>query len=373
MTEIPDKKTRRRQRAERARSRACRQENPRKAKGPLREWIDAMMFAIVVMVIVRSLFFDLFRIPTPSMEQSLLVGDYLFVSKLHYGTRTPMSLGIPFTPVYLKGVHLPWTRFPGFSRVKRGDAMVFNWPADEDKPVDRKMHYIKRVVALPGDSLLVRDKVVSVNGDVQPLREDMQQLWYVYKNDPRVRLPRERLLELRVEQVMPTSNPLIVQILATEAAADSLEAWPYVDRVTPAVSRSDGGYSPVMYPPNQGYTPDNFGPIRVPGKGQEIVLTPANWLYLEPAIRKYEGHTTARSADGFRIDGQSVSSFTFTQDYFFVMGDNRDNSQDSRFWGFVPKTHVVGKAVLTYFSWDADGSPPLVGQIRFGRLMRPIR
>ena len=373
MTSIPNKKTRRRQRAERARIRSRDEGTGKKQKGAIREWVDAMLFAVVVMVIVRTLFFDLFRIPTPSMEKSLLVGDYLFVSKLHYGTRTPLSLGIPFTPLYLKGVNLPWTRFPGFSRVKRGDAMVFNWPADEDKPVDRKMHYIKRVIGLPGDSIRVGDKVVTINGRVQPLLEGMQQQWYVYKNDPRVRLPRERLRDLGIEELTPTSNPAIDRVLATQSAAEKLGAWPYVDRVRPAVSRSDGRYSAGMYPPNLGYTPDNYGPVRVPKAGEEVMLTAENWLYYEPVIRKYEGHATARVADGFRIDGKSTTSYTFSQDYFFVMGDNRDNSEDSRFWGFVPMTHVVGKAVLTYFSWDAAGSPPLLGQIRYNRLLRPIR
>ncbi|HEX7071025.1 MAG TPA: signal peptidase I, partial [Rhodothermales bacterium] len=136
------------------------------------------MFALVVMLVVRTLIFDLFRIPSPSMEKTLLVGDYLFVSKLHYGTRTPLSIGIPFTQIYLRGIDLPSTRLPGFSEVKRGDAIVFNWPADDaHPPIDRKTHYIKRVVGLPGETLSVRDKVVYI--DDQPLepKEGMQQRW----------------------------------------------------------------------------------------------------------------------------------------------------------------------------------------------------
>ena len=344
-----------------------------KAKGPLREWVDALVFAVVVMVIVRTLFFDLFRIPTPSMERSLLVGDYLFVSKLHYGTRTPISLGIPFTPIFLRNVTLPWTRFPGLSEVRRGDAMVFNWPADEDKPVDRKMHYIKRVIGLPGDTIAVEDKTVIVNGVTQGLSGGMQQQWYVYKKDPRVSLLGSRLQEAGIKEVTPTSNPAIVRILATEAAADTLAGWGTVDRVTPAISRSDAGYSSHMYPANVGYTPDNYGPVRVPENGKEITFSEENWRYLAPVIRNFEGLQVTADENGYWLNGERVDSYTFTQDYFFVMGDNRDNSEDSRFWGFVPMTHVVGKAVLTYFSWDSEGGPPLIGQIRYGRLLRLIQ
>ena len=182
--------------------------SPKKPKSKLREWTDALLFAVVVMLIVRTLFFDLFRIPTPSMENNLLIGDYLFVSKLHYGTRTPVTLGIPFTQIYLKGLELPWTRVPGFSEVQRNDAIVFNWPADEaNKPIDRKMHYIKRVVGLPGETLDVRNKVVHINGEALPVHEGMQQHWYVYKKDQRVRLSRARLRTLGIKEVDPTANP----------------------------------------------------------------------------------------------------------------------------------------------------------------------
>lgn len=319
------------------------------------------------MLIVRTLIFDLFRIPTPSMEKNLLIGDYLFVSKLHYGTRTPLTIGIPFTQIYLKGIDLPWMRFPGFSEVQRGDAIVFNWPA-EDKPVDRKMHYIKRVVGMPGERLDIRNKVVHVDGEPQDLMTGMQQQWYVYKKDQKIRLPQPRLRELGVSEVTLTTDPSIVRIIATEEAARQMEEWVYIDRVEPAIAPNDVGYSDIMYPKGLGYTPDNFGPVAIPKADQEVTLTPENWLYYEPVMRRYEGHTTRVLPDGsFEIDGQVATSYTFSQDYFFVMGDNRDNSEDSRFWGFVPMSHVVGKAVLIYFSWDAESKLP-----RFSRLFHFI-
>ena len=340
----------------------------RKHKSKLREWTDAVVFALVVMLIVRTLIFDLFRIPTPSMEKNLLIGDYLFVSKLHYGTRTPLTIGIPFTQIYVKGVSLPHTRFPGFTSVERGDAIVFNFPPEE-KPVDRKMHYIKRVVGLPGDDLQLIDKQVHVNGQVVPLREGMQQYWNVYKRDPRVALSGATLRDLGVSDLQGTSNPSIVRVLATEQAVRQIESWPWVERVEPYVAPENVGYSSLMYPPDRGYTPDNYGPVHIPKKGETVTLTAENWPLYETVITRYEGHTARSLDDGtFEIDGSTAQTYTFEQNYYFVMGDNRDNSEDSRFWGFVPMNHIVGKAILIYFSWDADAMLP-----RFGRLFNLIK
>ncbi|MFQ5568877.1 MAG: signal peptidase I [Rhodothermales bacterium] len=343
---------------------------PRKQKSKLREWVEALVFAVVVMLIVRTLFFDLFRIPTPSMEKNLLVGDYLFVSKLHYGTRLPMGLCVPFTDLCVSSVRFPYTRLPGFSSVQRGDAIVFNWPA-EDKPVDRKQHYIKRVVGLPGETVTIQSKLVHIDGEPLPLQEGMQQLWDVYKKDQRVRLSFARLNALGIDYVENTANPNRLRVVATSEAADELRSWPYIQRVEPSIETRADRFN--LYPPNQGYTPDNFGPVTIPKAEQTVTLSPENWLYYEPVIRRYEGHTTELRQDStFVIDGQAASTYTFAQDYYFVMGDNRDNSEDSRFWGFVPMDHVVGKAVLIYFSWDDGGSPPILGEIRYGRLFSLI-
>ncbi len=364
-----ERKKRRQQRVANVPTNGVGKDDPKakKPKSKLREWTDALIFAVVVMLIVRTLLFDLFRIPTPSMEKNLLVGDYLFVSKLHYGTRTPMTLGIPFTQIYFKNLTLPHTRLPGFTTVQRFDAIVFNWPA-EDKPVDRKMHYIKRVIGLPGETIEVRNKFVHVNGEPVPLQPGMQQQWDVYKKDQRVRLSESRLRQLGVNEYTPTANPNVLRVVATPEAVAEIRTWSYVERVEPYIAPADAGYSALMYPPNQSFTPDNYGPVTLPQKGQTVTLTPENWPVYEPVLRRYEGHTTAALDDGgFEIDGQRTATYTFAQDYFFVMGDNRDNSEDSRFWGFVPMNHIVGKAVLIYFSWDAEEGLP-----RFSRLFNLI-
>ncbi len=344
---------------------------PRKSQ--LRQWVEALVFAFVVMLVVRTFFFDLYRIPTPSMEKTLLVGDYLFVSKLHYGTRLPMTLGIPFTPIYLPGVDLPYVRLPGFDDVDRGDVIVFNYPPDEG-PIDRQMHYIKRVVGMPGDTLAVRDKVVYINGEPLSVVSTAQQYWTVYKEDPRYRFAEPQLEELGVTARAPVrGRPEMVRIQATAEAARRVEALSWVERVEPYVVPQTGAFSSRLYPPGRGYTPDNYGPIYIPEEGATIRLTDYNWPAFRPVIEEYEGHTARQLNDStFVIDGERTSTYTFEQDYYFVMGDNRDNSQDSRFWGFVPMSHIVGKAVLTYFSWDKEGEPPIVGQIRYGRILQGI-
>ena len=323
------------------------------------------------MLIVRTLIFDLFRIPTPSMEKNLLVGDYLFVSKLHYGTRTPVTLGIPFTQAHLPGVRLPHTRLPGFTTVKRGDAIVFNWPDDREHPVDRKTHYIKRVIGLPGETISVVDKVVHIGGEPLPLASGMQQWWNVYKTDPRVRLSQSALTQLGIDpqtQVRYAPDQILVQVVATPAAVREIEAWPWVDRVEPYVAPPNPEFAQRLYPEGSTYTTDNYGPIVIPGEGMTFELTEENWPYFEPVIRRYEGRTTGRGEDGaFLVDREPSTFFTFSQDYFFVMGDYRDNSEDSRFWGYVPMNHVVGKAVMVYFSWDGDSNLP-----RFRRLFTMI-
>jgi signal peptidase I len=334
----------------------------------VREWLDALIFAVVVMLIVRTLFFDLFRIPTPSMEKSLLVGDYLFVSKLNYGTRTPMSIGIPFTQVYLRGIELPHGRLPGFSQVQRGDNIVFNYPP-EIRPIDRKMHYIKRVVGMPGDNLEIRDKLVIAGGDTLPFSSEMQQYWSIYKRDARVRLSTASLHALGVTDIAQTADPGLVRIVATRDAVSEIETWPWVDRVEPYIAPGNIGYSDIMYPAGRGYTPDNYGPIQIPAEGQTVDISDQNWVWLEDVIRNYEGRDVRILENGsVEIDGLQTNRYTFTQDYFFVMGDNRDNSEDSRFWGFVPMDHVVGKALLVYFSWDAERRSP-----RFSRMFSRIR
>ncbi len=335
-------------------------------KGELRQWGEAFLVALVIVLIVRTLFFDLFRIPTPSMEENLLVGDYLFVSKLHYGTRLPMSVGVPFTSIYLPGVRFPYKRVAGFSSVQRGDPIVFNHPPKAG-PIDRKVHYIKRVIGMPGEDLSVRDKVVHIDGRPVPLGTGMQQYWTVNKSDARYQIPRTRMEEVGISEVQPTQSATTVRILGTPAAARTVHGWEWVKSVKPYVSENSN-YSDMMYPSGKGYTPDNYGPVHIPGEGETVTLTNKNWPVYKPVIVRHEGKDARQMTDStFAIEGERTTTYTFQQDYYFAMGDNRDNSQDSRFWGFVPMDHIVGKAIITYFSWDHQAWAP-----RFSRIFNLI-
>lgn len=301
------------------------------------------------------------------MEDTLLVGDFLLVSKLHYGPRTPMTVGVPLTDIYVRGVTLPYLRLPGFTEVSQGDIVVFNWPV-ENVPVDRKTHYIKRTVGLPGDTLEVREKRLFVNGERGPQSPTMQWEWRVEKEEDVV-LPVTRLRSLGIEDwVNSAESPNSVRMVMTDGSARTVAAWPYIESVEPAIANNPSAYRGEIYPGGSGYTPDDYGPVHVPAQGETVRLTSENWPVYEPVITRFEGRQAERLGDErFAVDGEATETYTFEQDYYFMMGDNRDRSQDSRFWGFVPESHIVGKAFVIYFSWDSEENIP-----RFGRLLNLI-
>jgi signal peptidase I len=336
----------------------------RKPKGKVREWTDALLFALVAALIIRAFFFEAFRIPTPSMERNLLVGDFLLVSKLHYGPRMPVTLGIPFTEIYFRGLELPYYRLPGFTRISHGDVVVFNYPVDSG-PVDRKTHYIKRVLGMPGDTLQVVDKTVHTNGTEWPLQSGMQQKWTVYKQEGPI-LPFARLRELGIRQneITVTDDPNQIVVETTEEAISEIASWPYIERVEPRVDENAARYRSEIFPANSGYTPDQYGPLYVPERGGTATLTEENWFAYEEIIRRFEGREARSLGQGlFEIDGEQTTTYTFSQDYYFMIGDNRDNSLDSRYWGFVPDDHMVGKALMIYFSWSADDNLPRISRV----------
>ncbi|MCX7906992.1 MAG: signal peptidase I [Bacteroidetes bacterium] len=336
---------------------------PRPPRSKLREWIDALLFALVAALLIRTFLLEAFRIPTPSMEKSLLVGDFLLVSKLHYGARTPITLGVPFTDLYIPGLELPFVRLPGFTQVRRNDVIVFNYPR-LDAPIDRKPHYIKRAVGLPGDTLEIRQKQVYING--RPLENPPGMQWHWWLTlDERIRISTIRLEELGVQQLRLIGNRLLVN--ATQKAIEEVRTWPGVLAVEPEVfPAGDGRFAFDTFPEGMGYNRDNFGPLWIPAKGASIALTEDTYRRYAWTINRYEGHRLERGPDGvFLLDGQPATQYTFRQNYYFVMGDNRDDSEDSRFWGFVPEDHLVGRALVIYFSWDTDRNLPRLGRMLY--------
>jgi signal peptidase I len=337
-----------------------------RAKSWLREWLDALMFAAVAALIIRTFFFEAYRIPTPSMEETLLTGDFLIVSKISYGPRSPMVLAVPFTNIYLPGVTLPWTRLPGFTEVERNDIVVFNYPVDL-APIAVKTNYIKRAVGMPGDTLSIDDTQVFVNGEEAQSFPGIQQTYIVTVRD-RVRLSPAKV-RAAGGTLRGSEGSSSYQVNMTKNVANQMSQWPEVNNVEPFVlpdefneyNRRDFSFSSGFY--NHHHMP----PVVVPFEGQEVTITPDNYHIYENIITRYEGNNVDRDGDQFIINGEETNEYTIQQDYYFVMGDNRDDSEDSRFWGFVPQSHIVGKAGMIYFSWDNERWLP-----RFNRLFNFI-
>ncbi len=351
-------------------------------KSQAREWFDAVIVAVAAAVLVRWCVVEACTIPTPSMESTLLVGDFLFVSKLHYGARTPQTpLQIPLThqniwgtntPSFVSWLQLPTYRLPAFSEVKRNDAVVFNYPGkDEDfLPVDLRTNFIKRCVALPADTLEIADMKVYVNGKLQNSPVQMQSGYYV--------LARDVISESAFQLVGITdyrSAPNGYFINTTAEAARNLRNVPSVDDVIPVKQpRGKGNEKVFPFSALFEWNLDNFGAVVVPAKGMTITADEKNLALYESVILRHEGNTNAKIENGkLYLDNLVATNYTFKQNYYFVLGDNRHNSDDSRIWGFVPENHIIGKALWVWWSMNPEGGfTDLLGRIRWSRIGKSI-
>jgi signal peptidase I len=349
-----------------SRIRNKRKEDQQKAKHWAREWLDAFIFAAIAAIILRMFFFGAYRIPTPSMEKTLLTGDFLLVSKMAYGARTPMTVSIPFTDIYVPGMDLPWTRLPGFMDVERNDIIVFNYPIDTG-PVSAKTNYIKRAVGMPGDELEIRDKRVYVNGEQEEVYETLMQHFRVESRE-RVRLSPSKVRDAGGQIVQSSANNIYI-VNMTETLAEEMRGWNEIDTVIPHVLPEDlDQYNRRNFNFSRGYlNHDNMAPFVVPYAGQEVELTDENWHIYQDILERYERNSVQKEGDQFVINGEETNLYTIRMDYYFTMGDNRDDSEDSRYWGFVPEDHLIGKASIIYFSWDGERWLP-----RFNRLLNMI-
>jgi len=373
-----------------------KKEEKQKPKSIVREWWDAIVFAVVAATLIRWLIMEAYTIPTPSMENSLLVGDFLFVSKFHYGTRTPRTpLQIPLThqkiwfteiPSYLNWIQLPSYRLPGISHVKREDVVVFNvpgisennymMPRDQwiDYPVDLKTNYIKRCVGIPGDVLEVKDRQLIING--QPLKnpENMQYRYHVISKDEINQRNLDKLgLDPEDYGMYGRTAPDQVEysMFLSAKRVEELKALPFIKSVElPQVNKETDPriFAASKYSPWNG---ENFGPLTLPKEGMTIDINDSTLSIYGSTIRDFDLNKNVKIENGkLIIDGKEVTKYTFHQNYYFMMGDNRDNSLDSRYWGFVPEDHIVGKGFFIWLSLDKYGS--FFNKIRWKRFFKLI-
>ena len=348
-------------------------------KSKTREWVDAIVFAVIAATIIRTFFIEAFTIPTPSMEKTLMVGDFLFVSKINYGARTPMTpLSVPFThqelPLfggkpYSEAWKLGYHRLPGFSSVKNNDIVVFNYPMEDDRPVDKQTHYIKRCIAIPGDTIQVIDRVVYLNGKKNMLPKKSQFIYDIQTDGNSIN-PRT-LQKLDVTDGGPVFSEGQYRYCLTADNATQLKMLPIVKNLQ-VMNQTAGQYDQAIFPhdPNLAWNVDNYGPLYIPKKGVTVPLNSSNINIYRRLISVYEGNKLEEKNGQIFINDKVANAYTFKMNYYFMMGDNRHNSLDSRFWGFVPDDHIVGKAVFIWMSWDTNGT--FLGKIRWKRLFNLI-
>jgi signal peptidase I len=362
---------------------------PKKSFG--KEWFEAIVFAVFCATTIRWFFMEAYVIPTPSMERSLLVGDFLFVSKAEYGARTPKTpLQVPLThqtiwgstiPSYVEWVSLPFYRLPSLGVVEQNDVVVFNYPVNDQfnqradggyHPMDLKTHYIKRCVAIAGQTLEIRNTELYVDGERSEDPELMQHIYFVKTKE----VIRERIFE---------KYDITVQNSVTRAAggggyfmhipastAEELKKLPFIEDVILQLKPEDSVEDDIF--PDYRYfrwNRDNYGPLTVPAKGMKIAINEESLAMYGSTIENYEGHDAVEIlTDKLIIDGKEIPEYTFQKDYYFMMGDNRHNSLDSRYWGFVSEDYIVGEASFIWMSWDGNAS--FLNKVRWERLLNGI-
>jgi len=363
-----------------------------KPRTELGEWVSSIAFAIIAATIVHTYIMQPYTIPTSSLEKSLLIGDFLFVSKFHYGARVPMtpiaapmvhdSLPLVGTKSYLKKPQLPYLRIPGFQDIKRNEIVVFNWPTDTvqkffdrsgahfDKPIDKKSNYVKRCVGIAGDSLEIRNGYIFINGKqtVLPDRAKPQYIHKVYTDGQQ--LTATTLKRYGVTEGSFQGDYYFLNL--TDKNAAKLKNNPIVKSISKELAPA-GNYNSGIFPHSDQYpwTVDNFGPIYIPEAGKTVELNAKSIPFYKRIIDEYENNDVTINGDEIFINGKLATNYTFKQNYYWMMGDNRHNSEDARYWGYVPFDHVVGKPVFIWFSWDTNGEG-IANKIRWDRVFTTV-
>ncbi|KIO77146.1 signal peptidase [Pedobacter lusitanus] len=385
---------------------------PGEKKSKAREWTDAVIFAVIAATIIRVFFIEAYVIPSGSMEKSLLIGDYLFVSKVNYGARIPMTpVAFPFahhtmpligTKAYWDGVEWKYRRLPGLGAIQRNDVVVFNYPQGDtcalenqdadyyellrhsgraavyaqytivSRPVDKRENFIKRCMATGGDVMAIKQGLVYVNGKAVPLENTGQTDYIVTLKSAAVNFEVFEDLGFVINKDIAAISVNTYQFTGSPEQMNKVKALDFVSQVKEIYAPA-GERDPDIYPydPNRKWNIDNMGPFVVPKKGWTVKLDSVSMPLYERAIRIYEGNSLEKKGSVWLLNGKPASSYTFKMNYYWMMGDNRHRSSDSRYWGPVPEDHIVGKALFVWMSHDTAGS--FFNQIRWNRIFKIIR
>ncbi|MFN4234617.1 MAG: signal peptidase I [Bacteroidia bacterium] len=351
-----------------------------KKKSYIREWIEAFFTAIIIVLLLRLFVVEAFTIPTSSMEKTMQVGDFIMVSKIHYGARFPITpLSFPFshqkipftenTPAYHKLIQLPYFRLPGFTEIKRNDIIVFNYPLEIDIPIDHRTHFVKRCVALPGDTLLIHHKLVIVNNDTLP-QPELVEFNYHVKTDT-AGISQEIFDELEIYDGGAVSNKGDYRVALSKNMADELRKKEHIIDVIEFTEKKENYYDYLFpYSDSIRWNTDYYGPIIIPAAGDTILLSVDNLAFYRKIITDFENNELDVINDSIFINNQQTNQYIIKKNYYFVLGDNRHYSSDSRFWGFVPEDHIVGKAWFVLFSINKNKSG--LKKIRWNRFFKPL-
>lgn len=372
-----------------------------KAPTKAMDTLGSLAFAIIVATFVHTYFIQPYVIPTSSLEKSLLIGDFLFVSKFNYGARTPMtpiaapmvhdSIPLVGTLSYTKKPQLPYFRFPELEKIKNNDIVVFNWPRDTldnmynpsnrriDKPIDKKTNYVKRCVGIAGDSLEIKDGIVFINGKelILPERAKPQYSYNVAFDRSKINIDyiiSELNITDGVGLTSRDSDTLYFSALTYESA-ERLKNFPGILNVKRNIRKgAEDGTFPDFKDgrpsTTRDWNGDNFGPIYIPEAGKTVTLNKETLPLYKIIITEYEGNTLEVNGDQIKINGQVTNQYTFKQDYYWMMGDNRHNSLDARYFGYTPEDHIVGKPVFIWMSWNSNGKG--INKIRWERLFTTV-
>ena len=356
--------------------------NPRTALG---EWISSIAFAIIAATLVHTYFMQPYTIPSSSLEKTLYVGDFLFVSKFHYGAKLPTTaIAAPMVhdtlPLigksyvsdsknkdsWINKLSLPYMRLPGIQKIKRNEIVVFNWPADSlnlmwgdnsgkftYKPTDKRTNYVKRCVGIPGDSLEVRDGYVFINGKRTVLPDRAKPQYFFTVDTGGKQFSQGAAVRYNIREYDYRDGKFIINLTDDEAAL--IRKNPIVKSAIKIIEPK-GTFNQSLFPhsPHYKWSNDNYGPIYIPKKGETVVLDEKSMPFYEQIIRRYEHNNLSIVGNNYYLNGKKINSYTFKQDYYWMMGDNRQNSLDARAWGYVPFDHVVGKPVFIWLSWDPN-------------------